>query len=53
MLANAEVGAGEGDAVFEGRQFLGGLSHEFDPMDETGGVGDLDSEAGTSVEFQK
>ena len=53
MLADAEVRPGEGDAVVDGGQFLDVRFHEFDPVHEAGGVGDLDGETRAGVEFQE
>ena len=47
--ADAEVPAGEGDALRYGGQFLEVLFYKFDPMEETGGVGDLDGETRAGV----
>ena len=53
MLVEAEVAAGEGDAVLDGGQFLEVRFHELDPMHEAGGVGDLDGQTRAGVEFQE
>ena len=53
MPLEAEVFAGEGDAVLDGGQFLGVRFHEFDPVEEAGGVGDLDGQTRAGVEFQE
>ena len=43
----------EGEALGHGGQFLEVLLHEFDPMHEAGGVGDLDGQPRAGVELQE